>query len=122
MTDKGHIDVPVPRGRWIRTNPMYSFEFPAALPPCVYVVFGDGRPLYVGQTMNLRARFRDHALRYSYDNRVITPWDVPRPKDAWLKVRFSVAWGDWLMWEARLIRKLQPVGNIRGISTTRCAA
>lgn len=110
------------RGEWLSISPVHGFYLPSDLPPCVYVFIGDGVPLYVGQTTNLRARLRTHGFRYSYDNRVMTPWNIPDPKTAALKVKFSERFGDWLMLEARLIRRLQPRCNVAGVRSRRVAA
>lgn len=78
----------------------------ATLPPhaCCYVVVKDGKALYVGQTINLRARFYAH-------NRF--------PKGAALKAKFGQRFGDWAMREARLIERLRPPMNIRGVDCVR---
>ena len=116
------LELPVRRGEWLSISPVHGFYLPSDLPPCVYVFIGDGVPLYVGQTTNLRARLRTHCFRYSYDNKVMTPWNIPDPKTAVLKVKFSERFGDWLMLEARLIRRLQPRCNVAGVRSRRAAA
>lgn len=84
-------------------------EFPAC-----YVVLVGGRPFYIGQTKNLRDRFRAYRFDYSYGgaSERITPWGCL--SDVVLKVKLGRKYGDWLMREARLIRRLQPLMNCTG--------
>lgn len=87
--------------------------------PAVYVFFMNGRPFYVGSTSNLRSRIISHI-------KPRTEWwgHEPAISERMLdmrncqQIRFkrSLRYGDWLMWEARLIKRLQPVGNKRGTS------
>lgn len=89
--------------RWIRWDPYGSF-----LPkrPCCYVLFVNGIAVYVGQTMNLRARIQAHK----------TDGMLKRlgTEGVTMKAHFGYRYGDWLMREARLILKLQPIHNQRG--------
>ena len=79
---------------------------------CCYAVYLNGQLCYIGSTNDLRNRFSGHAFRHSYGNTFITPWGEFRlPLDFALKYRPSTKYGDWLMREARLIRRLQPVFN-----------
>lgn len=79
---------------------------------CVYAVYFDKTLVYVGQTNRLKNRFAEHKFRHSYGTEKITPWGyVPGSTKIWVKVKFSKRYGDWAMWEIRLIRKLQPVFN-----------
>lgn len=85
-----------------------------SLPPtaCCYAIYLNGSLMYIGSTNNLRNRFCGHQFRYSYGKSFITPWgDFPIPLDFKIKYRPSKRYGDWLMVEARLIRRLQPEFN-----------
>lgn len=78
----------------------------------VYAVYFDGDLVYIGSSSNVRNRFSGHAFRYSYGKTIITPWqEIPQSTRIDIKVKKSVARGDWLMWEARLIYKLLPIFN-----------
>jgi excinuclease UvrABC nuclease subunit len=100
--------------RWI------TFEFniePMNLlkSPAVYVVYGDGRLLYIGQSMDVQKRIDSHDIRYGYSNKIHTPWgSYDQVK---IKVRYSSKYGDWAMRELRLIKRIQPpfncVGSVR---------
>ncbi len=81
---------------------------------CCYAVYFDGALKYIGSTNNLRNRFSGHAFRYSYGQSFITPWgEFPTPLDICIKFKPSRVYGDWLMLEARLIRRLQPMFNTK---------
>lgn len=80
--------------------------------PCVYVVYFDDELRYIGQTNGFRNRFSGHAFRYGYDKNIITPWAMVSHKTKiTIKARFSERYGDWAMWEIRLIKKLKPPFN-----------
>lgn len=83
--------------------------------PGVYVAIGDGEVQYVGSSRNIRQRLtgRLPRLHYSESGRVTrTVWgDFD---DFQLKVRYSKKYGDWLMRELRLIRRLRPIHNAMG--------
>jgi hypothetical protein len=97
--------------RWLSIN---YFDGRKNLPTvaCCYVIYFDGELRYIGSTGNLRNRFCGHAFRYSYGKSFITPWgEFDLPINITIKLRPSRRYGDWLMVEARLIRRLQPVFN-----------
>lgn len=80
--------------------------------PGVYVVYFGGRPVYVGQSNNLRARIARHNIRLGYARNIITPWgDVHEDEGVTAKIKVSRRLGDWAMWEIRLIHRLQPKFN-----------
>lgn len=84
------------------------------LPKCagVYVIYLDGRPVYLGQSVNVANRIAGHRLRHSYARYIITPWvDVPDTTRITVKVKPSKRLGDWAMLEIRLIARLQPEYN-----------
>ena len=100
-----------------------AYEMPASgLPeaPCVYVFYLDGMLAYIGQTVDLRARMGMHKIRYSYSNKIITPWGYA--DKVTIKVAFSSRYGDWAMRELRLIRRLEPKHNLQGWRRQRVAA
>lgn len=86
------------------------------LPPvaCCYVVYINGQLKYIGSTNDLRNRFSGHAFRYSYAKTFITPWaEFDTPVLVEIKFKPTRRYGDWLMLEARLIRRLQPAFNTK---------
>lgn len=80
--------------------------------PGVYVIIADGTVLYVGQSENVAARIAAYNIRFGLGGSVFTRWGAHRRVA--VKVRYTERYGDWLMIEARLIRRLQPKFNIRG--------
>jgi len=86
----------------------------------VYVIFLHGKAVYVGQSLNLRQRFVGHNIRHGYGKDIHTPWgdfyDGDGDPCITGKYRVTRRYGEHLMWEARLIIKLQPRFNQRGKS------
>lgn len=85
-----------------------------ALPKCagVYVIYFDGKPVYVGQSVNVANRIAGHKFRHGYGPTFITPWtDLPNTARVTVKVKPSKRLGDWAMLEIRLIARLQPEFN-----------
>jgi hypothetical protein len=84
-----------------------------AVPAC-YVLILDGKYLYVGSTEDLRARMAQHAFEVHFnDGNIMTPWGTC--DRIVMKYRQSRKYGDWAMTELRLIRKLIPALNVRGV-------
>lgn len=83
--------------------------------PCCYVILSDGVAIYVGQTMNLKKRLRQHQIRPSYGlaGDAHTPWG-PLP-NVTIKANFGRKFGDWAMRELRLIYRLKPRFNAAGL-------
>ena len=81
-----------------------------ASPGC-YAIYINGRLSYVGSTTNLRARAWCHVAQ----TRPVLFYDEPARHAPRLrvvvKVKLSRRFGDWLMWEARLIHRLNPPRN-----------
>lgn len=72
-----------------------------------------GRTIYVGQTFLLRTRMLQHDCQMSYSpNWWHTKWG--QYEHLRCRVKYARKYGESLMDEARLIRKLQPEFNIRG--------
>jgi excinuclease UvrABC nuclease subunit len=106
-------DTGQPGKRWVE---VVFLEAWGKLPniPCCYAIYFDGNLKYIGSTNNLRNRFSGHAFRYGFAKKLTTPWGVfDLPADIKLKYSPSQKYGDWLMREARLIRKLQPEFNAK---------
>jgi hypothetical protein len=83
--------------------------------PGVYVIFGDGVVQYVGSSKNIRQRLAGRIPRTVYETPeqtqlpVRTIWGVFREFE--IRIRYSTKYGDWLMRELRLIRRLKPLQN-----------
>lgn len=98
------------RGRWIEFDPAANSILPRS--PGVYVIMFDGVAVYVGQSIDLRDRLKQHAIRYGYGTQYFTPWGrVPYAVKITGKYKLSVRYGDWAMWEIRLINRLSPKFN-----------
>jgi len=83
--------------------------------PGVYVIysidqFGFKTLVYIGSSNNIRKRIQSHDMDpITYSHNLWTPWGIF--KDILIKVRSSEKYGDWLFYEARLIKKLRPPKN-----------
>lgn len=92
--------------RWVK---LWSREKACNLPG-TYVIYDDGMPVYIGQSERVRDRLsRGHQIMFG--NKL---YGVVH-----LKVRYDVRYGESLMREARLIRKLKPLLNRRGYERAR---
>lgn len=73
----------------------------------------------MGQTLNLRKRMTEHgfsdAVSDDGEMGAVTPWGRLRGVSVWGKVKYAERIGEHLMVEARLIHRLQPRLNRRGI-------
>src|SRR5690349_19063400 len=95
---------------WVKVDPMRWFDVPAK--PGVYVFYVGGEVSYVGQSANLRNRISQHNVRPGFARNTITPWGTfPDTVSVGLKIRVSRRFGDWAMWELRLIKRLRPLFN-----------
>lgn len=98
---------------WVQFDVMSvnsRWSIPAA--PGVYVICFDGRPVYVGQSVNVKARINGHKFRHGYGRNIHTPWiELADSVPVTVKVKISRRLGDWAMWEIRLISRLQPAYN-----------
>jgi excinuclease UvrABC nuclease subunit len=101
--------------RWLSYDLMHPDRIilnPMPTAPGVYAIHYDGRLVYIGSSVDVRNRFFLHNFRHSYARSIHTPWDdLPPETVITVKFKRSLRWGDWLMWEMRLIRKLQPPFN-----------
>jgi len=100
-------------GRWVSIN---YLENKSNLPrlACCYVIFFNDEMKYIGSTNDLRNRFSGHSFRYGYWNNIHTPWgEFPATTKFVIKYKPSKKYGDWLMIEARLIKRLQPQFNTK---------
>ena len=93
-----------------------AFLFKDKLPivSCCYCIYFDNKLVYIGSTNNLRNRFSGHAFRYGYANNIYTPYGIfPDSTEIKIKYKSIKKYGYWLMLEAQLIRKLQPIFNTK---------
>lgn len=100
-------------GMWTEYDLM-TLQSRSALPASagVYVIYFNGRPVYVGQSANVKARLNGYRFRYGYGKNIHTPWcEVCHTTPITAKVKQSRRLGDWAMWEIRLIARLQPQFN-----------
>lgn len=95
----------------------FDFESNCDFPnqPGVYAIFLDGLISYIGSSVDVAARLGGYKLNWArYSNSTETPWGKGFRKCV-IKVRRSRRFGDWAMREMRLIKRLQPRFNRKGI-------
>jgi excinuclease UvrABC nuclease subunit len=105
------------------SRPLRSTRWEIALPdrsnvplgPGVYVFLLNGKTVYVGSSANLAKRLASH-LRITRG--ILSDPPIPIWQQTLLACRIkfkrSRRFGDWLMLEARLIRRLRPAANVIG--------
>lgn len=76
--------------------------------PCCYVVYIHGSLAYVGQTENLKKRLAAH-----FSKRFLPAEGVT------VKAKLPRRYGEWAMTELRLIKRLRPTLNTRGVENGR---
>jgi excinuclease UvrABC nuclease subunit len=88
--------------RWHTTRELSRFS---KLPdvPGVYVVYMNGHVYYIGSSSNLCRRIRKTFQQYERTSMRESSFEI--------KYSLSRRYGDWLMREARLIRRLSPRAN-----------
>ncbi len=99
--------------RWTLHDPG---DYPDTIPeePGCYVIYMDGRVVYVGSTTNVLKRIKAHGIRLArYSNGYYSAWG--RAHRLLVKCKVGERYGEWRMWEARLIKRLQPPYNRRGV-------
>jgi excinuclease UvrABC nuclease subunit len=95
---------------WKEYDPMSCHLLPDI--PCVYCLKLNGLVVYVGSTIRLRSRFYEHKIQHGYAKNIVLPWlSVGNDTEITLKVKSSKKYGDWVMDEMRLIKKLSPIYN-----------
>lgn len=83
--------------------------------PGVYVIIGDRQVQYIGSSCNIRQRLTGRLpnVVHTEEGAIIrTVWGDFDEFE--LKIRYSTKYGDWLMRELRLIRRLRPIHNAAG--------
>lgn len=78
---------------------------------CCYSIYLNQKLVYIGSTYDLRERIFAHSLKPGYAKDINTPWGLYPCESLVIKYRPSKKHGDWLMFEARLIRKIKPIFN-----------
>lgn len=97
-------------GRWTSFDPGNWMEIPPK--PGVYVIYIGGEIVYIGQSANLRNRLQSYKIRAGYARNFRTPWgDYPDHVTISAKAKVSRRFGDWAMWELRLIERIRPIFN-----------
>jgi len=87
-----------------------SYKIP--LVSCVYAFYFNGELVYIGSTINLKARLISYRFRIQF-GKLMTKWGIfDIDTKVIVKYRVSVKYAEWLMVEARLIKRLQPKYNI----------
>lgn len=102
------------RGRWLEVEPDMGWQVAPEGIGGVYVFLDKYGAVYVGSSENLPKRLAGYSIRRSFTKGYITPWG--QFSSLRLKIKLSERAGDWLMWEYRLIDRLQPRCNRRGVA------
>lgn len=107
--------------RWESVSPRKPGRWRAA--PACYVIFYEGVAVYVGQSIDVQQRIRGYSFE-NYPSRgddpadgfCTSPWGGLSWRDGTItaKVKYARRFGEQLMVEARLIRRIKPRFNIRG--------
>lgn len=80
--------------------------------PGCYAIYCDGQLIYIGQAGNIWVRLKSYRIGYGFTNTIFTPWGCC--DSLCVKVRTPRRFGEWLMTEARLIKRLLPRFNCVG--------
>ncbi len=92
------------KGKWICCG--FNGKRFGALPiPGVYAIYADGKLAYIGKSVNVRKRLCEHGIRGNKGRCLFGTFEIG------LKVKYSKRYGDWAMWELRLLRRLKPSLN-----------
>lgn len=91
--------IPDPLYRWQITS---SFKKIPPVPGC-YAFYRWRKLYYIGSSVNMRQRIWGHANSGRID------------KPTHIKFKPTRRYGEWLMVEARLLRRLHPTANIKGV-------
>ncbi len=96
------------KGKWILLSDwdIHTRSFTDA--PATYVFYLDGELGYIGQSNTPRFRFTQHKICQSKGG-WITPWGEFR--DMYVKLKYSLKYGQEAMTEKRLIKRLTPRFN-----------
>lgn len=79
--------------------------------PGIYAIYFNSHLVYIGSSGNLRKRFWHHRFCPRGSGLVDTPWGERQLRTIRLKWRTTDRYGEWLMIEARLIRRIRPALN-----------
>jgi hypothetical protein len=107
--------------RWQKFDPTARWDCRDA--PGCYVIYRGGVIVYVGQSESIRRRLTDYRFQNRpgaddmFSGHTRTPWGEWRWAEGKItgKVFYARKFGEQLMVEARLIRRIKPLLNRRGI-------
>lgn len=87
------------------------------IPPVAgcYALYERGALVYIGSSINLKARLGTH-LRQPRQFHGCDGWVQGVNPITFAKIKVTRRCGDWIMWEWRLITRLQPRDNRAGVS------
>lgn len=111
--------------RWESFDPTDPHTIEAR--PGCYVIYLGGRLVYVGQSENVKRRIKGYrcvnrrGAEDMRDGHTNSPWGPAHWRDGGLrgKVRNAARFGEQLMTEARLIYRIRPPFNRRGLGDGR---
>jgi excinuclease UvrABC nuclease subunit len=100
-------------GKWFRyeMNDAVDSRLPSGVNfPGTYAIFADKKCLYIGQSQNIEQRLKSHITMARYSNTWWTKWgQFHKVNIAIRRERFRL---ERVLIEARLIFRLNPIGNI----------
>jgi hypothetical protein len=76
-----------------------------------YAIYVNNVLSYIGQASDLRIRLVKHLSENRYSDSYRTPWGTFAFREVRVKVKLSKHYGDWAMWELRLLRRVRPPFN-----------
>jgi len=75
----------------------------------VYAIYINRRLVYIGSSQNVAQRVHFHAMELYNGRPCKEEW--PKVETISFKIKYSEKFGDWLMLEARLIKRIKPLMN-----------
>ncbi len=95
--------------RW-RKLTRFDIDWGKEIPerPGVYALYLENSLLYIGSSSNLKSRLNNHPF--------VRRSDSVRTDFKYLKFKVCSKYGEWLMLEARLIKRAKPPLNLKGHS------
>ena len=83
-------------------------------PGCYVIYGGNHKPLYIGSSKNMSRRLHEHRREGAYPHSACpkASRNIGQMSRMFVKYKLSQRHGDWLMLEARLIRRLSPPWNV----------
>jgi hypothetical protein len=102
--------------RWGIFYPLRARTFGLPRSPACYCICFGRKLIYIGSSVNLHARAHGHTFKKSRrKDEIKTEWGICNRNDLVIKYKTFRDNGEWLALEYRLIKRLHPPGNKRGV-------